>query len=104
MSKTETYLAEYYTEDLKKYKKPDGRWHIVNRTCHEHKFGCQRFSEKVTNDILFLEQCIHFEEEVQKEGNMKTINITKLRMKLTEKQKELADLKQAIKLYEDAGI
>ena len=69
-----------------------------------HKATCQRISGKVTNDILFLEQCIHFEEKVQKEGNRKTINITKLRMKLTEKQEELTDLKNTIKLYSENGI
>jgi len=82
MSKTETQRAKQYTEDLKKYEKPDVKWHLVNRTCHEHKFACQRFLE-------------FFRRFEGVEGEYKAGVII---------YEKVTDLKNAIKTYEDAGI
>ena len=84
--KTETQIAKQYIEDLKKDEKPDGRWHIVNRTCHEHKFGGQRFLE-------FLE-AIRFTSAYK--------GMTKYIKDMIDNKCE--DLKQAIKLYREVGI
>lgn len=77
---TETQIAKIYLEDLEKYKKPDGRWHLINRTCYEHKRACQRFLE-------FLEGVNFDETSYEDKGENK-----------------ITDLKNAIKVYEDAGL
>ena len=87
--KTETQIAEIYIEDLKKYKKPEVRWHIVNRTCHEHKSSCERFLE-------FLVKFIFHDFYPQGNGMNRAKDI--------DFHNKITDLKQAIKLYNEAGI
>ena len=82
--KTETQIAEIYIEDLKKYKKPEVRWHIVNRTCHEHKSSCERFLEFLKDkENCSNQSCSYCLREIRE---------------------KITDLRQAIKLYNEAGI
>jgi len=86
--KTETQIAQENVKELKKWgSRPD-----TYLPCNQHKATCQRFLE-------FLEpylDLMHYNFERTKslgDANAKGIMINKFE-----------DLKQAIKLYEDAGI
>ena len=87
--KSETQIAKVYLEDLKKYEKPDGRWHLINRTCYEHKRACQRFLEFLEDETNYL-----FTISTKENCELKEDKVGK----------KIFDLKNAIEIYEEAGI
>lgn len=82
--KTETQITEENINWFKSEDNKEGRMQIKNIT-KEHKASCQRFLEFL--DSLNLEIYLH-ETNTKKEDY----------------RKKITDLKQAIKLYKDAGM
>lgn len=100
-------IAKRYLEDLKKYKKPEGSWHIVNRTCYEHMRACVRFLDFLETITYGCDR--NLGQELQAScGDISFANKIMLCNSCIAHydniQNKITEIKQTIKLYNKDGI
>jgi len=85
----ETKIAK---ENVNGYKYSKEKEIMINR-CEEHKQNCKRWLKKDKKELEILEDLTFFNQDRK--------NVAKL---LTNKRNNIKDKKQAIKIYDEAGI